>query len=590
MWVGSRLAVARAALALAVTAVLLGALVVPANATGIEGERSYSEGRKDEAIRLLRKAAWQENDIFAQLRLGDIYSAKRGDDKLYKDTVEAFVWYFIASRNPNAMEYLHVDPAAQATVDSIAAAEREARKIYSSLLQDERADARNRIVYIHACRGGGGHLKLGMFYDPVVAERTGLEGRGIRPSSVIRPIIRPFGQQRHIAPAGGPSGGSLEKGDHSNGRNGRWPVDMCRESNWWGWLYGEPAICGAPDFRDSTAAIFTASPVEALMHYNLALRDRHPFAQKFIDALKSYVGGGAEEGGEAPPPGPARRGARPPEVRPPGVKSEGDDIDYIAKGKARRWLSPFEYYASETRDGGETLSGLVHTDECPMSAERARAVALGDRVISPSIRMDMLKFLNFNRADGLPASVAVKKFQDFVGEEETGQLTGLQTVRLFQIAATRGYVRAQRCLGIMYVKGIGVVKDFVRAERWLLSAANQGDGEAMYALSELYTQGADGVEKLEDKANRYRQGAAVAGFSPAKAEFLRLLETAPVRAEEQAPVVDEDAQPVEAEEPAKAEPAPRRTERQRVRERKPERPRRPVRRTRPADDGPFQVE
>ena len=64
--------------------------------------------------------------------------------------------------------------------------------------------------------------------------------------------------------------------------------------------------------------------------------------------------------------------------------------------------------------------------------------------------------------------------------------------------------RAQRVLGIMYVKGIGVVTDYVRAEKWLLAAAEQGDGEAMYALSELYTQGADGVEKSEDRANRYQ--------------------------------------------------------------------------------------
>ena len=91
----------------------------------------------------------------------------------------------------------------------------------------------------------------------------------------------------------------------------------------------------------------------------------------------------------------------------------------------------------------------------------------------------------------------------------------------------RGYARAQRVLGIMYVKGIGVVTDFVRAEKWLLAAAEQGDGEAMYALSELYTQGADGVEKSEDRANRFRQGAASAGFQPVRSEFLRILESTP---------------------------------------------------------------
>jgi TPR repeat protein len=122
---------------------------------------------------------------------------------------------------------------------------------------------------------------------------------------------------------------------------------------------------------------------------------------------------------------------------------------------------------------------------------------------------------------------AIAKYQDFLGDPQTGQFTPIQLTRLVQIGAVRGYARAQRCLGIMYVKGIGVVTDYVRAEKWLLAAAEQGDGEAMYALSELYTQGADGVEKSEDRAVRYRQGSAAAGFTPVRAEFLRVLESAP---------------------------------------------------------------
>jgi TPR repeat protein len=140
----------------------------------------------------------------------------------------------------------------------------------------------------------------------------------------------------------------------------------------------------------------------------------------------------------------------------------------------------------------------------------------------------MLKFLGFFRGDGgKEVQRAISKYQDFLGDSQTGHLTPIQLTRLIQIGAVRGYAKAQRVLGIMYVKGIGVVTDFVRAEKWLLAAAEQGDGEAMYALSELYTQGADGVEKSEDRATRYRQGSAAAGFKPVHAEFLRILETAP---------------------------------------------------------------
>ena len=126
----------------------------------------------------------------------------------------------------------------------------------------------------------------------------------------------------------------------------------------------------------------------------------------------------------------------------------------------------------------------------------------------------------------------ILKYQDFLGEPQTGHLTPVQLTRLVQIGAVRGYARAQRGLGIMYVKGVGVVSDFVRAEKWLLAAAAQGDGEAMYALAELYTQGADGLEKSEDRAVRYRQGSAAAGFEPARGEFLRILETAPAQSDE----------------------------------------------------------
>ena len=114
-----------------------------------------------------------------------------------------------------------------------------------------------------------------------------------------------------------------------------------------------------------------------------------------------------------------------------------------------------------------------------------------------------------------------------LGDPQTGTLTNVQLTRLVQIMAVRGNVKAQRCLGIMYVKGVGVVRNLVRAEKWLVAAAEQGDGEAMYALSELYSLGGRGIEKSEDKANRYRQGSAVQGFQPVRSEFLRLLESAP---------------------------------------------------------------
>src|SRR5262249_43960066 len=65
----------------------------PSRADAFEGLQSYEQGRKDEAIRLLRRAAWQDNSIFAQFKLAEIYSAKSESDKGYKDLVESAVWY-----------------------------------------------------------------------------------------------------------------------------------------------------------------------------------------------------------------------------------------------------------------------------------------------------------------------------------------------------------------------------------------------------------------------------------------------------------------------------------------------------------------
>jgi TPR repeat protein len=549
------LAIRSALTALAAVIAAVSLIAGAAFADSTEAERSYVAGRKDEAIRLFRRAAWQQNDFFAQVRLGEIYSAKRADDKGYEDRVEAFVWYFMAARNPSIMEHLHNDESAQALVDSVGAAEREASKIYATLLQDERADVRNRIVYIQSCLGGVGQIRAGMYYDPNIAERH--EAGSLLNPGVSQPIIRRF--QQSYSPGGGfaPVAGGIQGGGASPVLIGRWPSDLCRESPWWGWIFGDPRSCGVGDPTTSSAAAFSPSAIEALMHYNLAARARHPFAQKYIDAIKRSF--------ETP--------------------EEGAEADRIAKGKAKRWMAPFEYYASASRERGETLSGLVHSDECPVSRDWQRALVIADRTVAPALRMDMLKFLNFHRGDGAPATIAVKKFQDFMGEDETGILTALQTVRLFQIAATRGYVRGQRCLGIMYLKGVGLPADAVRAEKWLLDAANQGDGEAMYALSELYSLGADGVEKLEDKANRYRQGAAIAGFSPVKAEFLRLLETAPVRGEEQ--TAPEDVKADDDPEPPKTRAERRREEqlRQKNNRRRDPPPRRAPR-SQP-DDGPF---
>jgi TPR repeat protein len=500
---------------LAATAVCSISAITTAKADVAECERAYQHGRKDAAIRLCRRAAWQDNDFFAQVKLGDIYSAKREDDKGYYDPVEAFVWYFLAGRNSAIFDHVHVDAAADAVVSRLVGAEEDSRTIYRDLLQDERIDVRNRVTYIESCRGGDGLILLGQLHDPTIADRhqgqagpisLATQGRWRRP-------IGPGGPARYSpAPAygsgtssgyPGTSGGSTSFGADV------WSNKLCNKSDWLGWLT-QGGSCSRYNMGESTSGVFPTSVIEAMVFYQLADRAGHPVAKVYIDALKGKPGdsGGSDQKSQSP--------------------------DVLAKSKAQRWLAPFEFYAAETRYRGETPSGLVHSDECAVNATRAQALALGERLIPQNVRREMLQFLGFFRGTGgNEMTRAVSKYQDFLGDPQTGTMTPVQLTRLVQIGAVRGYAKAQRDLGIMYVRGIGVVTDYVRAEKWLLAAAEQGDGEAMYALSELYTQGADGVEKSEDRANRFRQGAGAAGFSPVRAEFLRILgSAAPAQADE----------------------------------------------------------
>jgi hypothetical protein len=275
---------ARRSLAAAMTVCSIAAFT-PAQADVAECERSYQYGRKDEAIRLCRRAAWQQNDFFAQIKLGDIYAAKRQDDKGYYDPVEAFVWYFLATRNSAIFDHVHVDQAADAVVDRLAAADTTAREIYRDLLQDERIDVRNRITYIQSCRGGEGYILLGQLHDPKVAERHGgystaplqitdvywrrpVGGRGpvVAPP---RPVQVTPSYPGGTSPTGGYPGGTTT----SYGSN-FWGNKLSSSSDWMGWLTGNSGSRGS----DSVANVFGTSAIEAMVFYQLADRAGHPIA------------------------------------------------------------------------------------------------------------------------------------------------------------------------------------------------------------------------------------------------------------------------------------------------------------------------
>jgi uncharacterized protein len=242
-----------------------------------------------------------------------------------------------------------------------------------------------------------------------------------------------------------------------------------------------------------------ASMIESQLFYRLAAMGNHPFANDYLLTSAEVT-------------------------LPDGTRMKPKD----AHRKADSWLSPFEIYADKSRLRGELPSGLILSDECPWSVAQQVALAEGKRLVPERIIRDLLAFLGFERgARRAEYKDAIGKFQLFLGEQQTGVLTPLQVVRLIQISAIRGSAKAQRCLGILYLKGVGLLKNPARAEKWLTSASDQGDGEASFALSELYGLGDRGVEQNKDKSTRYQLLSATQGFGPTKSELWHLLRTAP---------------------------------------------------------------
>ena len=99
-------------------------------------------------------------------------------------------------------------------------------------------------------------------------------------------------------------------------------------------------------------------------------------------------------------------------------------------------------------------------------------------------------------------------------------------MRLIQTAAIKGDAPSQNALGVMYAKGIGVVRNFVRAQYWFQKAADQRYGAALYHLGVLYKKGPDGIKPDLNRANDYFTSSALAGFKPTMNQLGDLLDRA----------------------------------------------------------------
>lgn len=589
-------------------------LIISASMTRLSAD--YADGVRTEAMRTLqnaervwRRAAWQQDDYLSQIRLGDLYSQNQSfpqgetpSNKSFDDPVEAYVWYYLALR-PG-----HIYPGTYGDASSTLATIRNNAlnnidRIHASLSFDQRLDARGRIIYILASRGADGFMTLGRlhrasppcplnyglnappychsqpsptgqpcacrnsnfvmhhswplswwyaltrwFYKdpdaPVCTWKSAQELQSQNPAdpnpyvpiddfNANSPIpgICPTDQTGYSSPdmsrasmspspsvsrAGAdsgaismtPSDNGVGSGYSSGGPSGYYGNaagnSYSSSSSYGGGYSSGYAGGGGSGFGDDAdvsddagsgyygasspgssyynvypirrpPSVFTRSDAEALMYFKIAERLRQPLAPAYVNDLTQAIKYNYED---------------------------SQKIIQEAEDRGRNWAPPFEYYP------GAIAGGSIHSDESPVQLEQQVALQRVDEIPYPIIEHILATrlFVPHTPCAGRPfcPNPAVAKFQEAIGDPQTGIFTPQQIVRLIQMSAVDGRSDAQNTLGIMYAKGIGVPRNYRRAEQWFIKAARQQNVEAYRNLMLLYQKAPQGIEVNDDKIARFQ--------------------------------------------------------------------------------------
>lgn len=418
-----------------------------------------------EAVREWRRAAWQRDDIFAQITLGDLYSR---DDSFY-DPVEAYVWYFMALRDDHAYDTSAAAyPAMQQLFNH--AQDRESA-LFDSMSLEQRLEARRRLIYILACRGSDGYITLGRLHRDYYSVNGG----------VCRSSSGGYGSS-----GGSSSGSSGSYGASSSSYDTAMP--------WWQRIMGyqnqsvpSSDVCSPPP-----ATAIVLSNADAMMYFDIAQQLGHPLAPSYVSDQENLI------------------------LDLP----HGSDIISDARSRARNWRPDLEFYQGQTR------GGTVHSDECVETTQRHQALLRVGEIPQPAIYHALLlqsaAKLDPPR-DPRELDAAVRRYQEMQQDDVTGLLSPEETVHLIQMGAVDGDAQSQVSLGIMYTKGVGVQRNFVRAAYWFGRADLQGSGEATYYLGVLYKVGVDGIPHDADKAARLFTEAALRGYDPSRSMLVDML-------------------------------------------------------------------
>ncbi len=460
-------------LGLGAAAVLVGvsAIRTPALADYTDGIVAADKISLEAALRIWRKAAWQEDDYLSEIKLGDIYGDETGDNKYY-DPIESYVWYYLAIKSDRADAYVDDPRALRIAGHDLHRATQRLNDLLVLLNAEQRQEARDRIVYILSCRGADGYLKLGEIHSTLAFEPT---------------EYGPTANENDV-PAEEHETGLLRRvWDALLGVRAQEREHAAHAAN----------AANAQEHQQEAMGILTNSVIvrndgEALMYYHIADNMGHPLGKFYVRTLNEVV-----------------------------RNVEGDLAPRIvadATEKAKYWSPPYEYYPP-----GQTTSGIPHTDECYIDIEKQKALVLAASI--PRASADhALAFLGWG--------AAAARYQATLLDQPTGHLTASETVHLIQTAALRGDAASQNTLGVMYAKGYGVPRNYVRAERWFKKAADQRYAAALYHLGVLYKAGPEGIRQDLSKSNDYMTQSALAGFRPTMNQLQDLLvraESAPRR-------------------------------------------------------------
>jgi TPR repeat protein len=438
--------------------VACGATVASADYTdGVIAQKKISQ---EAAIRIWRKAAWNDDDFLSEIQLGDVYGSENGDNKFY-DPVESYIWYYLATRSTRIGEHVGDGYARRIVSNDVHRALVHQNKLMVLLNAEERQEARNRIVYVMACRGADGFVRLGQIHTTGANSAYGNEFANDSPST--------YGGLSDMARS----------------------YDSFRDRSEHEFEYGQEAQARQMMGVES-GSVIVRNDGEALTYFHIADNMGHPLAREYLRGLDRGV-----------------RRARP----------LGDRIADDAATKARYWSAPFEFYPA-----GNSASGVPYTDECYANLDRQRALVLAATQLPAHAVEHALQFLGWT-----PTTQGVQRFQASLVDAPTGRLTASESVRAIQTAAIRGDASSQNALGVMYAHGIGVLRNFVRAEFWFRKAADQRFGAALYHLGVLYKAGPDGIHQDLSKANDYFTASALAGFRPTMNQLGDLLALAASR-------------------------------------------------------------